>query len=45
MFRKEANRKKALEIATNMVNTLQDYPTAIRTNMVIKKPKAFGNSV
>jgi hypothetical protein len=37
--RKEVNRKKALEIATNMVNTLQDYPPAIRTNMVIKTDK------
>ncbi len=34
--RKEVNRKKALEIATNMVNTLQEYPPAVRTNMVIK---------
>lgn len=33
--RKEVNRKKALEIATNMVNTLQEYPPAIRTNMDI----------
>jgi hypothetical protein len=35
MARKEVNRKKALEIATNMVNTLQEYPPAIRTNMDI----------
>ena len=33
--RKEVNRKKALEIATNMVNTLQEYPPAVRTNMVL----------
>lgn len=34
--RKEVNRKKALEIATNMVKTLQEYPPAIRTNLNIK---------
>jgi len=34
--RKEINRKKALEIATNMVKTLQEYPPAIRTNMDIE---------
>jgi hypothetical protein len=34
--RKEVNRKKALEIATNMVNTLQEYPPVVRTNMDIK---------
>ena len=34
--RKEVNRKKALEIATNMVNTLQEYPPAVITNMDIK---------
>ena len=33
--RKEVNRKKALEIATNMVNTLQEYPPAVITNMDI----------
>jgi hypothetical protein len=31
--RKEANRKKALEISTNMVQMLQEYPPAIRTNL------------
>ncbi len=35
--RKEVNRKKALEIAANMVKTLQEYPPAIRTNLDIKK--------
>lgn len=34
--RKEVNRKKALEIATNMVKTLQEYPPAIRTNLSVK---------
>ncbi len=34
--RKEVNRKKALEIATNMVNTLKEYPPAVTTNMDIK---------
>ncbi len=34
--RKEVNRKKALEIATNMVKTLQEYPPAVTTNMDIK---------
>ena len=34
--RKEVNRKKALEIATNMVQTLQEYPPAIRTNLSVK---------
>ncbi len=34
--RKEVNRKKALEIATNIVNTLQEYPPAIITNLAIK---------
>lgn len=34
--RKEVNRKKALEIATNMVKTLQEYPPAITTNLDIK---------
>ncbi|OCZ52098.1 MULTISPECIES: DUF3102 domain-containing protein [Dehalobacter] len=28
-----ACRKKALEIAANMVKTLQEYPPAIRTNL------------
>jgi Protein of unknown function (DUF3102). len=37
MARKEVNRKKALEIATNMVQTLQEYPPAILTNLDIKK--------
>ena len=34
---KEVNRKKALEIANNMVKTLEDYPPPLETNLNIKE--------
>jgi len=37
--KKEANRKEALKIATNMVETLIQYPPAIRTNLNIIKDR------
>lgn len=35
--KKEVNRKEALKIATNMVETLKKYPPEIKTNLKIKK--------
>lgn len=35
--KKEANRKEALKITTNMVETLKKYPLPIKTNLNIKK--------
>ncbi|MHB8074020.1 DUF3102 domain-containing protein [Desulfosporosinus fructosivorans] len=37
--KKEANRKEALKIATNMVETLKQYPPGIKTNLNIKKDR------
>jgi len=37
--KKEANRKDALKIAANMVETLKQYPPAIKTNLNIKKDR------
>ena len=34
---KEVNRKKALEIANNMVKALEDYPPPLETNLNIKE--------
>ncbi|ACL18394.1 Protein of unknown function (DUF3102) [Desulfitobacterium sp. LBE] len=35
--KKEANRKEALKITTNMAETLKQYPPAIKTNLKIKR--------
>ncbi|WP_092335576.1 DUF3102 domain-containing protein [Desulfosporosinus hippei] len=37
--KKEVNRKEALKIATNMVETLKKYPPGIKTNLNIKKDR------
>ncbi|MDO0825517.1 DUF3102 domain-containing protein [Desulfosporosinus nitroreducens] len=37
--KKEVNRKEALKIATNMVETLKKYPPGIKTNLNIKKER------
>ncbi|MCB8818216.1 DUF3102 domain-containing protein [Desulfosporosinus shakirovi] len=37
--KKEVNRKEALKIATNMVETLKKYPPGIKTNLNIKEDR------